>query len=72
MTKTKTIAKKLRSNKRRTFKIVKDGESRSSYYVTRTENGEVLDRTRVIVPAPTNLFFGKSKKERERSVVVLG
>lgn len=53
------------NSKNHTYRMTQDDEKRSSYYVTRTADGKVLDRTRVMVPARTNLFFGKTRREKE-------
>lgn len=45
------------------YSIHKEGQGGSTYYVTRSENGEVTDRTRVLVPDQRNLFFGKRRAE---------
>ena len=45
-----------------TLNIVKDHDGSSRYYVTRTQDGKIVERTRVIVPASTNLFFRRTKR----------
>ena len=45
------------------YSIQKEGQGGSTYYVTRSENGEITDRTRVLVPDQRNLFFSRRKAE---------
>ena len=63
MTNKTVVLKKKVSRKTGSYNIRKEVGKDSSYYVTRSEDGQVLDRTRVLVPAPTNLFFRKTKSE---------
>lgn len=60
--KTKTSGKE-RLRGAGTYSIGKEGPSGSAYYVTQSENGEVTERTRVLVPDRSNLFFSKPKAE---------
>lgn len=45
------------------YSIRKEGQGSTTYYVTRSQNGEVTDRTRVLVPDQRNLFFSRRKAE---------
>jgi len=45
------------------YNIAREGQDGSTYYVTRTDNGEITGRTRILVPDERNLFFSRRKTE---------
>ena len=50
----------------RSFNIRREGKHGSDYYVERSEDGEVKDRTWVLVPAATNVFFSRQSQIRPK------
>jgi hypothetical protein len=52
------------AGKGESFGIVKETASgKSAYYVTKSSNGSVVERTRVLVPSKDNVFFSRSPEK---------